>query len=82
MIEKRLLLDLVGFTKVFQGIWECQAKIVGHNSFFDLMYIYQSFVGDLPDDYFQFKKTVNKGFPHFYDTKYLSNQGKFKEIMK
>ena len=76
-IEKRLGLDLFGFTKVFEKIWEYKVKVVGHNSLLDLLYIYQSFVGDLPDSYFDFKTQVNKGFPYFYDTKYLSNLPQF-----
>lgn len=78
-IEKRLSMDLFGFTKIFEKIWECKAKVIGHNSFLDLLYIYQSFVGDLPESYFDFKKAINNGFPHYYDTKYLSNQPQFRE---
>jgi target of EGR1 protein 1 len=47
--------------------------MIFHNGLFDLLYIYQSFVADLPEDYFEFKKVIKKGFPYLYDTKYLSN---------
>ena len=66
-------MDVLGFTKIFEKIWEYKIKVIAHNGLFDLLYIYQSFVGDLPEDYFEFKKNIHKGFPYFYDTKYLSN---------
>lgn len=53
--------------------------MVFHNGLFDLLYIYQSFVADLPEDYFEFKKAIKKGFPYLYDTKYISNLDVFNQ---
>lgn len=51
--------------------------MIGHNSFFDLMYIMNSFVAELPTSYIKFKEEANIGFPQYYDTKYLSSRKEF-----
>lgn len=68
-IKQELMLSLVGFTAVFEQIWKRPIKVIGHNSFFDLLYLYNNFVGELPVSYTKFKEDVNTGFPRYYDTK-------------
>ncbi|CAK1364884.1 hypotheticalsprotein [Cercospora beticola] len=45
--------------------------LVGHNCFLDLVYIYRTFVGDLPDTVEDFQKKLHKLFPAIVDTKYM-----------
>jgi hypothetical protein len=37
-----------------------------------MMFLYDKLIGDLPLDFFSFKKQVHKYFPIIYDTKYIS----------
>lgn len=46
--------------------------IVGHNCFLDLVYIYRTFVDDLPDTVEQFAAELHKLWPTVVDTKYMS----------
>lgn len=48
--------------------------IVGHNLFIDLIFIYQTFVGTLPDQVTEFNKRIHELFPKVFDTKYLATQ--------
>ncbi len=76
-IKKDLELSVLGFTAIFERIWRNpNICMVGHCSFFDLMYIYDSFVGELPS-YFKFKTDILQGFPHYYDTKVLATRKEF-----
>ncbi|KAI5361993.1 Putative ribonuclease CAF1, ribonuclease H-like superfamily [Septoria linicola] len=45
--------------------------LVGHNCFLDLVYIYRTFIGDLPDTVEDFQKKLHKLFPVIVDTKYM-----------
>ncbi|KAK8191461.1 ribonuclease H-like domain-containing protein [Phyllosticta capitalensis] len=46
--------------------------LVGHNLFTDLAYLYQTFIGDLPDTLDEFRKRTQRLFPLIVDTKYLA----------
>ncbi|PNS17479.1 Poly(A)-specific ribonuclease PARN [Sphaceloma murrayae] len=46
--------------------------VVGHNMFLDLVYLYQTFVGQLPDKVEEFAHAVNDLFPLVVDTKYVA----------
>ena len=46
--------------------------LVGHNLFTDLLFFYQTFVGDLPLDVDEFRSKVHGFFPLVADTKYLA----------
>lgn len=48
--------------------------LVGHNMFTDLIFIYRTFVGTLPDQVTEFNKCIHKLFPKVFDTKYLATQ--------
>lgn len=49
--------------------------IVGHNLFYDLGFLYETFVGKLPDDIKDFQKVINRLFPFVVDTKYMATHG-------
>ena len=46
--------------------------LVGHNLFTDLIFIYKTFIGKLPDKVIDFNKRIHALFPHVIDTKYLA----------
>lgn len=46
--------------------------LVGHNLFTDLIFIYKTFIGKLPDKVTDFNKRIHALFPHVIDTKYLA----------
>ncbi|PVI04428.1 CAF1-domain-containing protein [Periconia macrospinosa] len=49
-----------------------QPVIVGHNMFTDLVYLYRSFVGELPESLEDFCKALHEIFPRIIDTKWLA----------
>jgi poly(A)-specific ribonuclease len=46
--------------------------LVGHNCFLDLVYIYRTFIGTLPDTVEEFQTKLHKLWPTIVDTKYMS----------
>lgn len=46
--------------------------LIGHNMFLDLVYLYQNFMGQLPDTIDAFAAEIHKLFPVIVDTKYLA----------
>lgn len=48
--------------------------LVGHNLFTDLIFIYKTFIGSLPDTVVEFQQKVNELFPLVIDTKYMATQ--------
>ena len=46
--------------------------IVGHNLFTDLIFIYTTFIADLPNSIEEFQTSINELFPQIIDTKYLA----------
>ncbi|KAH7117803.1 ribonuclease H-like domain-containing protein [Dendryphion nanum] len=48
-----------------------QPVLVGHNMFLDLLFFYQTFIGQLPDTLDCFCDAIHTIFPRIIDTKYL-----------
>jgi poly(A)-specific ribonuclease len=48
--------------------------LVGHNLFTDLIFVYKTFVGNLPDSVVEFQQKVHALFPSVIDTKYMATQ--------
>lgn len=46
--------------------------VVGHNMFLDLIYLYQTFIGQLPDKVEDFASRIKEIFPVVIDTKYVA----------
>ncbi|KAI9731260.1 MAG: hypothetical protein M1818_007885 [Claussenomyces sp. TS43310] len=59
---------------VKQALRTKQHILVGHNLFTDLIFIYKTFMGTLPDNVSEFKKRLRAAFPHVIDTKYMATQ--------
>lgn len=49
-----------------------QAVLVGHNMFTDLVYLYRTFIGELPETLQEFRVAIHELFPRIVDTKYLA----------
>lgn len=70
---------------IFQEVWKSNKPIIGHNCLYDLLFLYSSFVEDLPRDYQNFKRIMcdkKEGTDEgrkFYDTKYLAGQEEMDE---
>lgn len=67
-----LVEDEVGFSIFIEYISQKKIPIIGHNIYFDMMFIYEKLIDDLPDDFYSFKTLVNKYFPVIYDTKSIA----------
>lgn len=46
--------------------------LVGHNLFTDLVYLYQCFIGELPETIEEFRILIHDLFPVIVDTKYMA----------
>lgn len=67
--RERILNYLVGFSNVFQTLVEAKKPLVGHNMFFDLLFMYHHFYKPLPKSLDHFKRDIMKLFPKIFDTK-------------
>lgn len=48
--------------------------LVGHNCFLDLVYLYRTFLGELPDTAEEFARLLHAHWPVVIDTKYMATQ--------
>jgi len=69
----KLIEDELGFSKYIKYLSDKKIPIIGHNIYFDTMFIYSKLIGDLPDDFYSFKQEIHKYFPIIYDTKTISS---------
>lgn len=62
----------LGFSIYLEYLLQKKLPIIGHNIYFDIMFIYDKLINDLPEDFYEFKEEVHKLFPIIYDTKAIS----------
>jgi hypothetical protein len=76
--KENLIEEELGFSNFIQLIIDQNSikptPIVGHNIFFDLMFIYDKFINDLPENFHNFKTSLHKSFPIIYDNKFLTTR--------
>ncbi|KAK7446173.1 hypothetical protein Landi51_07671 [Colletotrichum acutatum] len=60
------LKELEDFVRRYEPI------IIGHNQFMDLLFLYNTFIDDLPDTLDEFRVKIHKLFPFIIDTKLLA----------
>lgn len=70
-IENKIM-EIQGFTKIFQDLLPSKKVLVGHNCFCDLLFLFQHFDETLPLKLLDFKKNYNNTFVNIYDTKIIS----------
>ena len=63
----------LGFTNYIKYLSSKQIPLIGHNIYFDLLFIYDKFLSNLPQDFYTFKSSLHKYFPIIYDTKTISS---------
>ena len=68
----KLVEEELGFVKYIKYLSDKKIPIIGHNMYFDTMFIYDKLIGDLPDDFYNFKTEIHKYFPIIYDTKSIA----------
>ncbi|KAK2003679.1 hypothetical protein LX36DRAFT_706938 [Colletotrichum falcatum] len=64
----------LAFKLVEDRLKESRPVIVGHNQFMDLLFLYNTFIDDLPDSLDDFLAEVHELFPFVIDTKLLAIQ--------
>ncbi|XP_057295742.1 poly(A)-specific ribonuclease PNLDC1-like [Hydractinia symbiolongicarpus] len=69
---EKIIMNIVGFSKVLQLLSQCKKPIIGHNMLSDLLLLYGKFFQNLPDSYNLFKKSINQILPCVYDTKHMA----------
>ena len=60
-IEKQIEEEL-GFTNYIKYLSSKSLPLIGHNIYFDLMFIYDKFISDLPPDFYTYKTSLHKAF--------------------
>lgn len=65
----------VGFKQVFNDLITSKKPLVGHNLFFDLLFLIKWMDGNLDNTLDQFIPRLNELFPFVYDTKYIAASG-------
>ncbi|GMR59381.1 hypothetical protein PMAYCL1PPCAC_29576 [Pristionchus mayeri] len=69
---EKLLHEISGVSEIVKRMLGRKVPIVGHNSFLDLVYLYECFVDDLPDSYEDWKAATRKEMPTVFDTKIMA----------
>lgn len=67
----------MGFSAVIQELIAAKKPIVGHNMIYDIIYLYNQFIDDLPDTYNEFSHKWHQMFPFVYDNKVLSSAAEY-----
>jgi hypothetical protein len=75
-LEKKLKFETkCGFRRVFSLLVDAKKPVVGHNCWFDLLFMYASFQGALPPSLGEFKSELALLFPVILDTKHIALLG-------
>ena len=71
---ENLIKDELGFSNLFEYLINKKIPLIGHNIYFDMMFLYDKLIDDLPEKFYDFKKEIHKHFPKIYDTKFISSK--------
>ena len=71
-VEKQKVSAQVGVRKLLDAVSQSKKLVIGHNCFYDMLHLHQTFYGDLPSTVQEFKSQWLERFPHAVDTKYLA----------
>jgi DNA polymerase III epsilon subunit-like protein len=69
----------MGFRLFFNDLIASKKPIVGHNNWFDLLFMLRWFDSPLAEDFDQFREHLNSLFPLIFDTKYIESSGLISE---
>eukprot|EP01032_Pedospumella_encystans_P011419 gene11419-13274_t len=70
--KERQYNETLGFRRVFNALVGCKKPLVGHNLFFDLLFMMRWLDGPLSEDFETFRVRLNEMFPMIYDTKLIA----------
>ncbi|RPB13962.1 ribonuclease CAF1 [Morchella conica CCBAS932] len=62
----------IGLRHLIDALFKSKKPLVGHNLITDLVYLYQCFIGNLPDTEKEFAAIIHAAFPVVLDTKYVA----------
>ena len=62
----------LGFSRLIEVMIKSKKALIGHNMFLDKLFIYQQFIGDLPDTLEEYIHNWSFYFPTCYDTKSMA----------
>lgn len=74
--QEQLFIYEMGFSLIMKAIIEAKKPVIGHNCMYDWIYLYNQFIGPLPETYLEFAHEWNQRFPFTYDTKVLAYNSK------
>ena len=67
-----LFMQELGFSLIVRYIMESKKPLIGHNMIYDMGFLFNQFVGPLPNTFKEWAEEVETSFPQIYDTKVLS----------
>ncbi|SBT78499.1 poly(A)-specific ribonuclease PARN, putative [Plasmodium ovale] len=76
-LEIEKINETIGVRLLFDEIIKNKKIITGHNCFYDMLHIYQTFYHDLPNSISVFKKKWTELFPYTFDTKYMNETNEY-----
>ncbi|ANQ09454.1 CAF1 family ribonuclease [Plasmodium coatneyi] len=76
-LEIEKINQTVGVRLLFDEIIKNKKIIIGHNCFYDILHIYQTFYHELPNSISVFKNKWTEIFPYTFDTKYLNETNEY-----
>ena len=63
----------MGFSLVVDMLVQARKPIIGHNMIYDVIYLYNQFIDDLPDTYAEFSKKVKESVSLILDYSGMSS---------
>ncbi|VTZ70056.1 poly(A)-specific ribonuclease PARN, putative [Plasmodium chabaudi chabaudi] len=69
--------ETIGVRLLFDEIIKSNKILIGHNCFYDILHIYQTFYHELPDSIHAFKRKWTELFPYTIDTKYMNETNEY-----
>jgi len=76
-VLENLFTQEMGFAAVVQILIDEKKPIIGHNMIYDIIYLYNQFIDDLPTTYLEFISKWHSLFPYVYDNKVLCSQAEY-----
>ena len=70
--KKELYIYEMGFSLVVKEMISAKKPIIGHNCMYDLLYLYNQFIDELPSTFNEFVLKWNTLFPETFDSKVLA----------
>lgn len=71
----------IGIRLLFDEIIKKKKILIGHNCFYDILHIYQTFYGELPKMINEFKEKWTNLFHYTFDTKYMNETNEHLQVL-